>query len=616
MSKKVDEKYCCNNKDDLEEEDRKCPPHRVPSLNPNEDWVEIHKPEEWTSTTRSKDDPREPGTKCHVDKDETKVIAQKREAVAVKEAVIFDEKEEIKGRADGNILASNPNKLWVSNEDRNTVDDTFGGQPNYSLGAEAVDIQRRPCPNATEEGLMEVDYSDWVATCAIYGLSHDEDHAKSLLERINGTYCGTMEVALCVRDTALILRAPVNANESNLDPRFVFHILSPETDAPKVKLRICYGNQGVFVQVTEFSSYPPIWPISWQTPWLRWLNKKATSVLDETSMSFAVCEFIENQGLFFLGRVYSQHGLKAIVHMEKSVVNIDPLGLTCVVVGQFGRADSYTWKDNPKWSSLERYARQTIRLHWKDWMTHTCPICFDTLPVNHAVEITCGHFFCRECISMHARVVLEDIKNFNVYPFKCPSCSIDMNLDTCVKTLLEEEEFYNVQRWHRDLVNPPSHLLQMCPRKCCLQRDIRKVNELSDIVFCDVCGSTWCERCMARYRGEHQNCDPTAVILLCQRYRAAGAKKRAICEDRWPWIKEYAEALIPDVEAMKWVEANASKCPKCRTAIERTEGCFHMQCTMCWTHFCYECGDELFPPFYGTHHCWEDTEDDFHFDFG
>jgi hypothetical protein len=89
-------------------------------------------------------------------------IAPKHEAVAIEEAVLFDEKEEIKGGADGHddVLASKPNKLWATNEDskiahgtisrRHTVSASNG--PDYSLGAEPVDMEGRHCSStATEE---------------------------------------------------------------------------------------------------------------------------------------------------------------------------------------------------------------------------------------------------------------------------------------------------------------------------------------------------------------------------------------------------------------------------------------------------------------------------------
>jgi hypothetical protein len=128
MSKKADENYCYDDKEEEEEEeeDRKCPPQRFPSLNPNNEWAASHTPEERASATAFKHGPREPSMKLHEDKKEANIhkkkhrlkqhqhlkqssteiserhegqrnIAPKHEAVAIEEDVLFDEKEEIKG---------------------------------------------------------------------------------------------------------------------------------------------------------------------------------------------------------------------------------------------------------------------------------------------------------------------------------------------------------------------------------------------------------------------------------------------------------------------------------------------------------------------------------------
>jgi hypothetical protein len=155
MSKKVDESYYYDKEAGEDEdrkcpprrvplvkdEDRKCPPRRVPLVNPNEEWTS-HKPKERISL-RSNDDPH-----------------QKHEAAAIEKAIPFDEKEEIKGGTDGHVLASNhvSNKLWASNEDSNTARGTLGDPhmvtalrgPDYSLGADS--IQEWHCPHETEEG--------------------------------------------------------------------------------------------------------------------------------------------------------------------------------------------------------------------------------------------------------------------------------------------------------------------------------------------------------------------------------------------------------------------------------------------------------------------------------
>jgi hypothetical protein len=140
MSKKVDESYY-NDKEAGEDEDRKCPPRRVPFVIPEEEWTSHTQKKPISS--RSNHDPH-----------------QKHEASAIEKAIPFDEKEEIKGGPDGHVLASNlfSNKLWASNEDSNTARGTLSGPhmvsalrgPDYSLGADS--IQEGHCPHESEEG--------------------------------------------------------------------------------------------------------------------------------------------------------------------------------------------------------------------------------------------------------------------------------------------------------------------------------------------------------------------------------------------------------------------------------------------------------------------------------
>jgi hypothetical protein len=142
MSKKVDESYNYDKEAGEDEDIRKCPPRRVPLVNPNEEWTR-HKPKERISLISNED--------AH----------QKHEVAAIEKAIPFDEKEEIKGGTDGHVLASNlfSNKLWASNEDSNSdAHGTLGGPPmlsalrgpDYSLGADS--IQEWHGPHETEEG--------------------------------------------------------------------------------------------------------------------------------------------------------------------------------------------------------------------------------------------------------------------------------------------------------------------------------------------------------------------------------------------------------------------------------------------------------------------------------
>jgi hypothetical protein len=88
----------------------------------------------------------------------------------------------------------------------------------------------------------------------------------------------------------------------------------------------------------------------------------------------------------------------------------------------------------------------------------------------------------------------------------------------------------------------------------------------------------------------------------------ASKEIQAKCQERYPWIDSYSMFCQHDGAAVQYILENGQRCPNCTQAVERIEGCFHMKCPTCATHFCYECGAEIFPPYYGTHHCWEEEE--------
>jgi len=91
---------------------------------------------------------------------------------------------------------------------------------------------------------------------------------------------------------------------------------------------------------------------------------------------------------------------------------------------------------------------------------------------------------------------------------------------------------------------------------------------------------------------------------------AAPKHQQEACETKYPWMVSYTQFCQHDGAALQYILENGQRCPNCQTGVERSEGCFHMKCFNCATHFCYECGMELFPPFYGTHHCWEEREEE------
>ena len=48
-------------------------------------------------------------------------------------------------------------------------------------------------------------------------------------------------------------------------------------------------------------------------------------------------------------------------------------------------------------------------------------------------------------------------------------------------------------------------------------------------------------------------------------------------------------ARLEEFKSLEMIHKTAKACPGCKAAIERTEGCNHMQCRFCATHFCWQC---------------------------
>ncbi len=320
------------------------------------------------------------------------------------------------------------------------------------------------------------------------------------------------------------------------------------------------------------------------------------------------------------------------------------------------------------------FGKHALLQNWKDLYKTRCPICLEEsmLFSDGVVLPFCQHYSCRACFGMYLKFKVQDIKQHRINPFLCPvdSCKRELPMGFC-KQFLSPEDIKTAKEWYKDLKNPPAWSLDrcLCTKTCGAvgsirrrkgvtsieakattentksSRDDSKLNSsfsaLDNLVYCESCNKTWCELCLTRVYDDsvckpvssekqltkkeadkivhsvsnhRYHCQPQNILRFCRRYMAASEEIQQKCEAKYPWIPSYSQFCNHEGAALQYalqyILENGQRCPNCLSGVERSEGCFHMKCPTCATHFCYECGTELFPPYYGTHHCWEETVED------
>ncbi|KAK6435067.1 hypothetical protein LTR95_008753 [Oleoguttula sp. CCFEE 5521] len=79
------------------------------------------------------------------------------------------------------------------------------------------------------------------------------------------------------------------------------------------------------------------------------------------------------------------------------------------------------------------------------------------------------------------------------------------------------------------------------------------------------CGMAFCKVCYKSWHGPIERCHP----------------------------RNPDELSAEDKASYEYIMAHTSPCPYCRSPVQKTMGCNHMQCYQCTTHFCYLCGSWL-----------------------
>jgi hypothetical protein len=461
--------------------------------------------------------------------------------------------------------------------------------------------------NSSDSQHQTILFDDWEATRAIYADSQCGSRGS----------LGRMIVLRFLHSPRFTFLRPISHDMSS------YRVWTlPREQHPTFQLEFEYANTTFDslprnVKVTLLNRYPHSWPADEELGWLEWLNNNAQVCLrDETAMSYSVCAWLENHAMDYFDLLYERDGYFLIQFQDRGPTFYD---IETVVVsnGRMVRHSVNRRTEIVNVDTLFPDPNQTTEgmihpfvLQKERWQPEQCKICLDSYLMENMERTPCGHSFCLECLSMHLSVKVKDIYTHRDNPFRCPDCSQGLEIIQFVKKYLHEDQMERVRTWYKDLKFPRCNSLPDCIYKSCSAKgSMRKKTIDSSVICCDKCRRLWCEWCLKRILlpDGHMDseCDAAACIMFCQRYLAASDKAKARCELKWPFIQLYAKARIENDSAEAWLKQGGGQaCPVCKMGVQRDEGCFHIHCT-CGAHFCYECGTELFYPFYGTHHCWE-----------
>lgn len=98
--------------------------------------------------------------------------------------------------------------------------------------------------------------------------------------------------------------------------------------------------------------------------------------------------------------------------------------------------------------------------------------------------------------------------------------------------------------------------------------DDEEDEDTGPLAICEDCGLAFCSRCGQGWHGELNYCIP----------------------------KERKEMITEEEKAsLEYLKLHSTPCPTCAAPCQKSQGCNHMRCFRCQTHFCYLCSAWLDP---------------------
>ena len=210
-----------------------------------------------------------------------------------------------------------------------------------------------------------------------------------------------------------------------------------------------------------------------------------------------------------------------------------------------------------------------------------CVVCDDVGAIPR--RSCCGNHVCEVCLIQFVTSRVE--QGLPIIHCPCPDCDEPLPRDE-VKALLPMHLVAKYEQFLVDTEGNPG--MKTCPRcsfilcweeyqksgssrilsletKSRKKPPRKKHSSEKYKVICPACDLPWCFSCHAPWHEQ----------VPCREFQ----KGQKLFKK---WVKSRQNGV-----------ANAQRCPKCNTCIQRSTGCDHMTCSRCHCDFCYRCGKRM-----------------------
>jgi hypothetical protein len=240
------------------------------------------------------------------------------------------------------------------------------------------------------------------------------------------------------------------------------------------------------------------------------------------------------------------------------------------------REDTPERKSDKKGLKNKKNSPKSVKSNTSKKKVYKCLICMENFEKSDEYKLTikiipgCEHTFCTDCLNEYLKIEIIESK----FPITCPGEGKKCESKFPPNFIFEivDEKMKN-KFWQ---FNFKKYIVDMgdkffgCPTADCQYGiEIDEKNPPTNSKFsCQLCNKKYCLKCKCEY---HEG-------KTCSEFKG---KKNNKDEENF---LEYAKR-----EKIKM-------CPKCKTWIEKIDGCNHMTCSKCKYEFCYICGEPTKTP--------------------